>query len=143
MSFVGLDKVAKLFQIVRANGGVMRSLRKLYMQDELKIGTLIGSDKYGNKYFENNEYFYGRNRWVEYNPKHNLEYDGSMVPAEWFGWLHYKTDSPPTVKPPVQYKWISDHTDNKSGTPDQYVPFTTTPPKIQSWVPPKKSGSSN
>ena len=82
--------------------------------------------------------FPGRNRWVEYNPKHNLEYDGSMVPAEWFGWLHYKTDLPPTVKPPPQYKWIVDHDMNKTGTPDAYVPFSTTLPKIQPWVPPKK-----
>lgn len=135
-------------------------------QDELKIGTLVGTDKYGNKYYENNEYFYGkvnyivqlkgknfrcqlqlrieffcilgRNRWVDYNAKHGLEYDGSMVPAEWFGWLHYKTDSPPTKKPPVQYKWLDRHTENLSGTSEQYVPFTTTRPKIESWVPPKK-----
>jgi NADH:ubiquinone oxidoreductase subunit len=33
---------------------------------------------------------------VIYNEKSGLEYDGSMVPAEWFGWLHYKTDFPPT-----------------------------------------------
>ena len=39
----------------------------------------------------------GRNRWVIYNEKHNVEYDGSMIPAEWFGWMHYKTDTPPTV----------------------------------------------
>ena len=39
----------------------------------------------------------GRNRWVIYNEKHNHEYDGSMIPAEWFGWMHYKTDTPPTV----------------------------------------------
>jgi len=30
-----------------------------YRHDELKMGTLVGTDKYGNKYFENNEYFYG------------------------------------------------------------------------------------
>lgn len=24
-----------------------------------------------------------------------MDYDGSQVPAEWFGWLHYKTDLPP------------------------------------------------
>ncbi|CAG7837119.1 unnamed protein product [Allacma fusca] len=137
MSYFGVDKVLKIFKIIRANGGIFKSYRKMYLYDELKIGKLIGEDKYGNKYYENNEYFYGRNRWIEYNPKHNLEYDGSMVPAEWFGWLHYKTDTPPTVKPPVQYKWLVDHTDNKTGTPDQYVPFTTTPQKIQSWVPPK------
>ena len=39
----------------------------------------------------------GKNRWVIYNEKHNVEYDGSMIPAEWFGWMHYKTDTPPTV----------------------------------------------
>ena len=24
-----------------------------------------------------------------------------MIPAEWFGWIHYKTDIPPTEKAPV------------------------------------------
>lgn len=38
--------------------------------DELKDGKLVGTDKYGNKYFENPRYFYGRNRWVEYSPKY-------------------------------------------------------------------------
>jgi NADH:ubiquinone oxidoreductase subunit len=105
--------------------------------DELKIGSLVGADKYGNKYFENNQYFYGRNRWVEYAAKVGVEYDGSQVPAEWFGWLHYKTDDPPTKKPPVNYNWIQDHTENLTGTENQYVPYTTTKPKIESWTPPK------
>lgn len=79
--------------------------------DELKDGILVGTDKYGNKYFENPRYFYGRNRWVEYAPKYGtvliecflfrckyfvifkaMNYDGSQIPAEWFGWMHYKTD---------------------------------------------------
>jgi len=53
----------------------------------------------------------GRNRWVIYNPKNGLEYDGSMVPAEWFGWLHYKTDFPPTVVSLklCQLKKLKDH----------------------------------
>lgn len=38
--------------------------------DDLKPGVQVGEDKYGNKYFENNRYFYGRNRWVEYAPKY-------------------------------------------------------------------------
>lgn len=58
--------------------------------DDLKIGKLVGTDKYGNKYFENNYYFYGRNRWVEYAPHIHMEYDGSQIPAEWYGWMHYK-----------------------------------------------------
>jgi hypothetical protein len=32
---------------------------------------------------------------VEYADKVYFDYDGSQVPAEWFGWLHYKTDLPP------------------------------------------------
>jgi NADH dehydrogenase (ubiquinone) 1 alpha subcomplex subunit 12 len=35
---------------------------------------------------------------VVYNPKYNVDYDGSMVPAEWYGWLHYKTDKTPIEK---------------------------------------------
>lgn len=34
----------------------------------------------------------GRNRWVEYNDKVWLDYDASQITAEWYGWLHYKTD---------------------------------------------------
>ena len=45
----------------------------------MKDGTLVGEDKYGNKYFENPRFFYGRNRWVEYNDKAYLNYDGSQV----------------------------------------------------------------
>ena len=37
-------------------------------------------------------------RWVIYNPKHGVDYDASMVPATWFGWLHYKTDKTPVEK---------------------------------------------
>ena len=76
---------------------------------------------------------------MEYNEKHGIDYDGSMIPAEWFGWMHYKTDFPPTKVPPTSYKWMQDHRENLSGTSEQYVPYTTTPPKIQTWVPPKKS----
>lgn len=58
--------------------------------DDLKIGTLVGIDKYGNKYFENPYYFYGRNRWIEFAPHVNMDYDGSQIPADWYGWMHYK-----------------------------------------------------
>lgn len=113
------------------------------MKTNFLFGVFISRASFGNS-FKQLVYFYnfaGRNRWVEYNQKHNLEYDGSMVPAEWFGWLHYKTDTPPTKKPPLGYKWLTDHTNNMSGTPEQYVPFTTTRPKIQTWTPPKPGSS--
>ena len=87
-----------------------RALYHLYWTDDLKTGTLKGTDEYGNKYFENNKYFTGRNRfgiqlsnwkkynsqsfhhegnkmfvyrWIIYNPKHGVDFDASMVPAIW------------------------------------------------------------
>ncbi|CAH1642899.1 unnamed protein product [Spodoptera littoralis] len=135
---LALDKVTNFFNAIRQNGGIRASLYKLYRQDELKDGKLIGEDKYGNKYYENPRYFYGRNRWVEYNDKAYLNYDGSQVPAEWFGWLHYKTDLPPHQDPSrPKYKWMADFTENMSGTTGQYVPYSTTRSKVEPWVPKK------
>eukprot|EP00088_Acartia_fossae_P023590 TRINITY_DN24586_c0_g3_i1.p1 TRINITY_DN24586_c0_g3~~TRINITY_DN24586_c0_g3_i1.p1 ORF type:complete len:143 (-),score=38.09 TRINITY_DN24586_c0_g3_i1:113-541(-) len=138
-SFFGLDKIAKLGRIIKNHGGLRNSLYHLYLTDDLKEGKLMGEDQLGNKYYQNDQYFYGRNRWVVYNPKHNVDYDASMVPAEWYGWLHYKTDKTPAEKPPVKYDWMVDmHVPNPSGTKDAYMPYTTTKPKIEAWVPPKK-----
>lgn len=106
-----------------------------YRFDHLKTGTLVGEDKYGNKYFQNDYYFFGRNRWVEYNDKCNMDYDATMIPAEWHDWMHYSTDHPPTTHPRVNYKWQIDHTESFTGTNKQYVPFSTTRPKIDSWAP--------
>ena len=62
----------------------------IFSMDDIKAGTLVGADKYGNKYYEDPAMFYGRNRWVEYAEHRNLEYDGSQIPSDWFGWMHYK-----------------------------------------------------
>ncbi|CAB3223118.1 unnamed protein product [Arctia plantaginis] len=140
VKILGLDKVASFFNIIRQNGGIRGSLYKLYRQDELKDGTLVGEDKFGNKYFENPRYFYGRNRWVEYSDNYNMNYDGSQVPAEWFGWLHYKSDLPPHKDPArPNYPWMAEFTENLSGTTGQYTPYTTTRPKVEPWVPERKS----
>ncbi|CAH1382668.1 hypothetical protein MTP99_006656 [Tenebrio molitor] len=137
--FFGIDKLLSVLNIIKESGGLKASLYKLYRMDELKVGCLMGTDKYGNKYYENKRFFYGRNRWVEYAPYYNLEYDGSQVPAEWFGWLHYKTDLTPDEEPfRPKYKWMLDHTENPSGTPGQFMPYSTTRPKIEPWIPPKK-----
>jgi len=138
LNFFGFDKLQKFARMVKDHGGIKASLYHFYLTDDLKTGKLMGEDKDGNKYYMNDQYFVGRNRWVVYNPKHNVDYDGSMVPAEWFGWLHYKSDKTPIEQPPVKYDWMQDHSSNTSGTKDAYMPYTTTKPKIQSWVPPQK-----
>jgi hypothetical protein len=54
--------------------------------------TLVGVDKFGNKYYEKlHDTQYGRHRWVEYAEKGR--YNASQVPPEWHGWLHHITDS--------------------------------------------------
>ncbi|XP_071652956.1 probable NADH dehydrogenase [ubiquinone] 1 alpha subcomplex subunit 12 [Temnothorax longispinosus] len=135
---LGLDKVATLFRTVRDHGGIIGSIKTLFRVDELKSGTLVGEDKYGNRYYENNMYFVGRNRWVIYAERVGLNYDGSQVPPEWFGWLHYKTDLPPHKDPSrPKYKWMLDHQQNMSGTNQAYMPYSTTRPKIEPWRPPQ------
>ncbi|CAG9861199.1 unnamed protein product [Phyllotreta striolata] len=136
--YFGVDKIFAFLRTIKETGGIRASLYKIYRFDNLRPGTLVGTDKFGNKYFENPHYFYGRNRWVEYAPKYGMDYDGSQVPAEWFGWLHYKTDYLPTNDPTrPKYEWMAEHTENMSGTPGQFMPYSTTTPKIQAWVPPK------
>lgn len=95
----------------------------------------MGVDKFGNRYYENNEYMHGANRWVEYSDNAYLDYDGSQICAEWHLWMHYMTDVPPTKKSPSQHRWVIDHQQNLTGTKLQYVPYSTTRPKIASWQP--------
>ncbi|XP_074644808.1 NADH dehydrogenase [ubiquinone] 1 alpha subcomplex subunit 12-like [Tubulanus polymorphus] len=132
-----LEKISRLRAIYKQNGGLIGCYMNLYRTDELKWGDFVGEDKYGNKYYQNKTYFMGRSRWVDYNNQINTDYDGSQVPAEWHRWLHYIADEPPTVVPPVKHRWLMDHVENKSGTSGEYVPYSTTRPKIESWVPPK------
>ncbi|XP_011306971.1 probable NADH dehydrogenase [ubiquinone] 1 alpha subcomplex subunit 12 [Fopius arisanus] len=125
-------------KVIKQNGGPIGCLKTLYRMDDLKWGTLVGEDKYGNKYYENNYYFYGRNRWIVYAPYVHMNYDGSQVPAEWFGWLHYKTDLLPQNDPSrPKHKWMIDHQMNLSGTNQAYMPYSTTKSKVEPWKPPQ------
>ncbi|XP_014782793.1 NADH dehydrogenase [ubiquinone] 1 alpha subcomplex subunit 12 [Octopus bimaculoides] len=130
-----LEKFSTALRIIRENGGLKESYMVFYRTDDLKTGTLIGEDEFGNKYFQNKKYFFGRSRWVIYNKKFNVDYDGSMIPPAWHRWLHYIGDVPPSVSPPVSKPWMSPHIENPSGTCKEYVPYSTTRPKIESWKP--------
>ena len=51
-----------------------------------------------------------------------------------------------STQAPVKYSWMPDHTPNTSGSSagaatmlgsnNAYVPYSTTKPKVESWVPP-------
>lgn len=134
----GLDKAINLAKMIEHNGGPWKSLKKLYYHDDLKIGTLVGEDKFGNKYYENPYYFVPRNRWVEYSEKVGLNYNASQIPPEWHRWMTHMTEYPPTIEKPVSYPWMLDHQENQTGTANEYVPRSTVRPKVQAWEPKSK-----
>lgn len=67
-------------------------MKMMQFKGIIKHGELKGIDKIGNKYYEDLSGYspYGQHRWVEYVDDWN--YDASMVPPEWHGWLHHMTD---------------------------------------------------
>ena len=131
-----IEPLTNLMRMVKQNNGIKGSLWSVFRTDELKDGTLVGEDKYGNKYYHNTRYFIGRSRWVVYADYYFMNYDAGQVPPEWHGWLHYSTDQTPVTNPPVQRKWMIDHKENTTGTKECYVPYNTSIPKIESWKPP-------
>lgn len=46
-------------------------------------------------------------------------------------------DHTPVAEPPVDRKFHLTHTENFSATSKEYVPYSTTRPKISAWQPPK------
>ena len=100
----------------------------------LVSGTLVGEDKYGNKYYEEPGVQSGRHRWVSFKTV-APECQAASVPPEWHAWLHHVTDDTPNTVPypsvPVPHSaegelrrvdlyGIPAH--NVSGTSAAYVP---------------------
>lgn len=81
--------------------------------------TRIGSDRFGNTYYESPKAFldYGRKRrFVIYAGAP----DPTAVPPEWHAWLHHVTPAPlPEGK---RLPWQKEHRPNLTGTPGAYRP---------------------
>lgn len=110
-------------------------------------GHLVGEDRFGNKYFENNDLPYDRKRWVIYKEKRIFgpnSYTPTSIPPEWHAWINYINDYPPTkyeYKKPIYYLASSDK--SPTGTPAAYQPkgAWVNPAKrnwlkYQAWAPP-------
>lgn len=52
----------------------------------------MGTDRAGNKFFENMEELPLRTRWVEY-AKH--DFDAAQIEPGWHAWMSYMVDTPP------------------------------------------------
>lgn len=94
-------------------------------------GKAVGQDAFGNAYFCERRKPKGRRekRWVRYARASFFGDllggglpDPSRVPAEWHGWLHYTTDTPPTKSAPRHHAWEKPHQVNPTGTQNAYLP---------------------
>ncbi|KAF4791565.1 NADH dehydrogenase [ubiquinone] 1 alpha subcomplex subunit 12 [Turdus rufiventris] len=119
---------------IGGHGGARGAIMQLLRVNDLKTGNLIGIDKYGNKYYEDKRNFFVR----ECDSRIGFADMFKFEPGFMHRWLHSMTDDPPTTHPPVARKFIwENHKFNVSGTPEQYVPYSTTRKKIHEWIPPK------
>lgn len=137
-----LDRLQKFGNTVKRVGGIKNAIKQLYLTDELKAGTFVGEDQFGNRYFEDNAQFMPRNRWVVYTEKKWLDYDGSQVPPEWHRWLHHICDDTPIVKPLTKPRWQLEHRENLTlSKADKYTPYSTTRPRVVGWEPGQKKAA--
>ena len=75
-----LGPFTKLFRQINARS-VKGTIIQLYTVGDLKFGELKGTDRFGNKYYEDLDLPFGQHRWVEYSNIHN--YDATMIQPEW------------------------------------------------------------
>lgn len=78
-------------------------------------GVKVGEDEFGNVYYEGKKD--GR-RWVVYNGYA----EASAIPAGWHGWMHRRTDVPPSKSDYKPHEWEKAHIPNMTGTALAYRP---------------------
>ena len=82
-------------------------------------GKKVGSDEFGNVYYEGGADREGRlRRWVIYTGYA----EASAVPPGWHGWLHHRVDTTPTDEAYKARDWEKAHVANLTGTAAAYRP---------------------
>ena len=93
------------------------------------FGKLIGSDEYGNKYYQSKK---GK-RWVIYAN----EIDASKIPVEWYSWIHFMPNKIENIHKLEKHNWQKPHQANLTGTDSAYYPNKSnkdaTAKKYKSW----------
>ena len=79
----------------------------------LFFGKFVGSDDYGNKYYQNKQ----NERWVIY--ANNIE--ATKITSEWYLWIHHTIDKIPN-KEENKYAWQKKHLENQTGTDKSFKP---------------------
>ncbi|KAK4464751.1 NADH ubiquinone oxidoreductase subunit NDUFA12-domain-containing protein [Cladorrhinum samala] len=118
--------------------GIKEYWHQLNYIGDTKAGTLVGVDKFGNKFYENNtDELPLRTRWVDY-AQH--DFDAGHIEPLWRSWISYTIDTPPTLDPIVQATgdrpWApKTHVPNQTFTRAAFKTYNTTKPKMESWKP--------
>ncbi len=82
-------------------------------------GTEVGRDETGNIYYTGGTDSEGRTRrWVIYNGYS----EASMIPPGWHGWMHHRTDVPPSKEDYKPREWQKPHEPNLTGSSAAYRP---------------------
>lgn len=85
-------------------------------------GVFVGEDEFGNRYFRSRKAdgpsgF--ERRMVVYA---NGYADPTTIPPGWYGWMHYRTHTPPTEGEYAPREWEKPHQPNRTGTSLAYRP---------------------
>ena len=84
-------------------------------------GHHVGTDAFGNKYYETRprKGYKNPRRWVIYKQAP----EASAVPPEWHGWLHHQTNTlPEDTEDSFRRPWQKPHRRNLTGTDGAYRP---------------------
>jgi NADH:ubiquinone oxidoreductase subunit len=81
-------------------------------------GKRVGQDEFGNVYYEGGEFDGRSRRWVIYNGYA----EASSIPAGWHGWMHHRTDVPPSREDYKAKAWEKGPRPNLTGSAGAYRP---------------------
>jgi len=115
--------------------GLKEYWHQLQYIGDTKAGVLIGTDKFGNKFYENMDELPLRSRWVDYK-KH--DFDPGQIEPLWHAWISYAVDTPPNQDPLYNrgtQKFPVKNTPNQTAGPGAFKTYNTVKPKVQSWEP--------
>jgi len=84
-------------------------------------GVYVGTDEFGNRYFRSKTPNCPNDR-----ERRMVIYAGpaepTTIPSGWHGWMHYRTDVPPTEERYAPRAWQKPHIANLTGTAAAYRP---------------------
>merc|ERR1712137_114395 len=101
------------------NMGFIKWIKHLMTYNIVKKGRLVGTDEFGNKYYENSKEQYGRDRWVIL-AEGKRRYDPTQVPAEWHSWLHHVSNKSSEQMKQYVPCYKKQHYENLTGTDLSY-----------------------